>query len=67
MGYLNGNQVFSTTVTVTIPTSGKLWIGSNNGSSTLAGSLYSVRVYSRVLSAQERLDNYNLDVARFGG
>jgi hypothetical protein len=66
--YLNGAKVATTTVNGMKPSTLDLTIGRtpSNGALTFQGSLATVRVYSRSLSNNEVITNYNTDTARVG-
>lgn len=42
------------------------WAGSSVGGSNFNGNIYSIKLYNRLLSASEILQNYNATKARFG-
>ena len=54
-----------TTATPTMKTLGAMY-GLNRTDRTLTGELYSARVYNRALSADEVLENYNIDKINYG-
>jgi hypothetical protein len=66
--YLNGVQVSTGTLTGSIPANINFRIGSDvNGiAETLTGSIYSMKVYSRVLTPEEIFQNFCAQRGRFG-
>lgn len=60
--YLN-NQVLATSPIG--GTAGTYRLFSNAGISTFKGNVYAVRVYEKVLTSEELLNNYNLDTGRY--
>lgn len=69
--YVNGTEVNNTpdTLTGTIINAQELWIGASEftgGTYWFSGSISSVFIYNKVLSASEILHNYNVTKARFG-
>jgi hypothetical protein len=65
--YINGVLNNTGTLTQSIPSNINFRIGSNVNvfNEPLTGNLYSLKVYNRVLSAQEVLQNYNALKGRF--
>ena len=64
--YLNYSSTTNTSVTFQGPVSGNLLIGKDQNSQNYQGSISSVQIYNRALSAQEVLQNYNATKGRFG-
>lgn len=62
--FLNGVLNDNTTLDLT-NNSGNALMGIGAGSETMTGKIYAIRIYNRVLSDNELLNNYNLDVKRF--
>lgn len=69
--YVNGVDIALTSLTNSwgLETADAFSLGARTGSSYLSGfggDYYSIRAYSRALSAEEIAHNYNVDKARFG-
>ena len=65
-GYKNAISVGTGTYGYSIATSGTLYILGDAGSETTSCYCAIARVYNRVLSATELLQNYNTTKTRFG-
>lgn len=67
---VNGQEASASSVTHSLAYgSNKTFIGMADGSSSLYafnGTIHAIRIYNRVLTDAERLQNYNMDVSRFG-
>jgi hypothetical protein len=66
IAYVNGVSIGSGTYNSTIATSGTLYILGDGGSEITSCYCSTVRVYNRVLSAAEVLQNYNATKGKFG-
>ena len=66
--YKNGEQVNSGVLGSSIPVTYNFRIGAdvNGGAEPFTGSIYSVKVYNRVLSAEEIKQNFNSQRGRYG-
>lgn len=67
--YINGNNIFTRSVTINSNTSntGRIWIGRfSGGTYQWNGNIYNFKAYNRALSAQEILQNFNVTKSRFG-
>jgi hypothetical protein len=66
--YLNGNQVNAGVLASSIPVGFNFRIGAdvNGAAEPFTGSIYSVRVYNRVLSAKEVKQNFDALRGRYG-
>lgn len=63
--YLNGNFRSSITSTQTFAVSGPA-LGINQNAEYLTGTIYTFKFYSKILSAQQIKDNYEVQRSRFG-
>lgn len=66
--YINGNNVFTRSVTVnsTTTNSGRIWLGRfGGGGYQWNGNIFFYKIYNRALSAEEVLQNYNATKSRF--
>lgn len=62
--FLNGSLKSTSTLNLT-GNSGKSLLDIGSGAEIMKGKIYAIRIYERVLTDEELLKNYNLDVKRF--
>jgi hypothetical protein len=61
IGYINGSQVFSGTVSSTLPSNGSILDIGGDSDGWFPGLIDDVRIYSRALSASEISALYNAE------
>jgi hypothetical protein len=67
--YINGNNVFTRSVTINSATTnnGRVWLGRYSGGTyQWNGNIYTFKVYNKALSPEEIKQNFNATKSRFG-
>jgi hypothetical protein len=71
--YINGiaesSQAWANQGTIGTPVTlgvHSLWVGGSNGFGNMKDNIYVARIYNRILSSSEVLQNYNAQKGRFG-